>query len=82
MYKRECAMLLMNSRKRQITKGIEISNQERIRTFEEKKITITTNILRGQHQTTEAKKNKQRSTSDEPENCMKHKSVADISSIY
>ena len=32
----KCAMLIMRSRKRQMTEGIELPNQERIRTLEEK----------------------------------------------
>ena len=32
----KCAMLIIISRKRQITKGIELANQVRIRTLEEK----------------------------------------------
>ena len=32
----KCAMLIMKSEKRQMIEGIELPNQEKIRTFEEK----------------------------------------------
>ena len=48
----KCTMLIMKSGERQITEGIELPNQERIKILEEKKkIQILWSIGSRQHQT-------------------------------
>ena len=75
----KCAMLIMKRGKRQMTEGIEMLKQEKIRTLGEKKNYKYSVILKADIKQKEMK-NKEKIISDERENFSKRSCAAEISS--